>query len=178
MSTLPPTLSCRRAQQPFKKTGVVTFNWYTNPRRDNSGNAPGFTTDCSAFTFSVSGDTTSLGVCGFFIFLKNISNWEKRFETEGTRARDRQDFSQPHSFQGLWLTPDPERLSSSAGTTWDKGNTWKDLPGNTLQQKRKRESKTQKGRTGDKNWKWEDTKREVYRLQNCPGGEGTVELLQ
>lgn len=78
MPTLPPTLSCRRTQQPFKKMGVVTFNWYTNPWRDNGGNAPGFTTDCSVFTFSVSGDTTSLGVCGFFIFVKKIFLTEKK----------------------------------------------------------------------------------------------------
>lgn len=65
-STLPPMLSHKKTQQPFKKTGVVTFNWYVSPRKDNSRNAQGFITDCSVFTFSILGVPASLPDFLFF----------------------------------------------------------------------------------------------------------------
>lgn len=68
MSTLPPTLSRKITQEPFKKTGVVAFNWYVSPRKDSGGNAQGVITDYSVFTFSILGVTASLPDYFFFFF--------------------------------------------------------------------------------------------------------------
>lgn len=156
MSTLPPTLSCRKTQQPFKKTGVMIFNWYTNPWRDNGGNAPGFITDCSVFTFSVSGDTTSLGVCRVFKFLKNYFQLRSWFGADGARTRDSQDFSQPQSFQGLWLTPDPDGWAAVQGTTWDR-----EMHGmlSLGTHHSKNENVKARPKKVEKDWKCEDTKK-------------------